>query len=87
MITLVATICLGMLCQEVVVPTGQMLAGKADAPIPMPFTMVACASGEGLRQALDWLDEEKKEGGQYANWVLKAPIKCVPGTYNLSKGA
>lgn len=85
-ITLVAIMCSGILCQEVVVPTEVMQAGKADDPIPYTMSWAEC-SIHGQQIALDWLSEEKKHGGQYADWVLKAPIKCVPGHYEAGKRA
>ncbi len=86
MITLVAIICSGILCQDVVVPTKDMVAGKADDPIPMEFTEMMCRT-EGQHIALDWLREESKHGGQYAGWTLQFPIKCVPGRYESPRHA
>jgi hypothetical protein len=81
MITLVAIICLNVLCQDVVVPTQDMVAGKADDPQPMPFTWTMCTIG-GMAQAQDWLATQQ----QYHGWHIQT-IKCVPGAYVSSKRA
>jgi hypothetical protein len=81
-ITLVAVICSGLLCQDVVVPTEAMVAGKADDPIPMQYTEIMCRT-HGLIDALDWLSQQE----QYKGWTLKPPVQCVPGKYESSKHA
>jgi hypothetical protein len=83
MITLVAIICLGPICQDVAVPTKIMQAGNADHPIPYTMSWTEC-SVHGQQIALDWLAEENKHNSQYAGWILKPPIKCVPGKYEPS---
>lgn len=81
MITLVAVICQSILCQDVVVPTPLMVAGKVDAPIAMPFSWGMCMA-DGIRIAADWIPTQE----QYKGWRL-AEIKCVPGRYEPSKRA
>lgn len=81
MITLVAIICLGILCQDVVVPTQTMMAGKVNDPIPMPYTEIACRTN-GLAQAQDWLRQQQ----QYEGWHI-TKIMCVPGRYESNKRA
>ena len=75
MITLVALICLGPLCQDVVVPTESLAAGKVDAPVSMPFTYTMCET-KGLSIAVDWLALQQ----QFHDWRLVA-VECVPGAY------
>lgn len=79
--TLVAIICTGMLCQDVVVPTQEMMAGKVDNPIPMPFTQIMCRAN-GLAQAQDWLATQQ----QYHDWHITKTF-CVPGQYISNKRA
>ncbi len=81
MITLVAIICSGVLCQDVVVPTKEMVAGKADDPIPMPYTEIICRA-HGIADATDWLASQQ----QYRGWRI-SKILCVPGHYESSKRA
>lgn len=86
MITLVALICLGPLCQDVVVPTEDMLAGNVASPVPMQYTELMCRV-HGFADAYDWLTEpESPQKQQYEGWRL-ASIKCVPGHYVSSKKA
>ncbi len=75
MITLVAVICSGIFCQDVVVPTKAMVAGKATDPIQMPYTETTCRAN-GVAQAQDWLGQQQ----QYHGWRV-AKILCVPGQY------
>ena len=81
MITLVAIICSGILCQDVVVPTEMMAAGKASDPIPMEYTELMCRT-HGLSDAWDWLKDQQ----QYHDWHV-TKILCVPGTYVSNKRA
>lgn len=81
MITLVALICSNALCQDVVVPTENMVAGKMDDPVPMELTWNMCKAG-GERLAQDWLRSQS----QYANWQLRG-VECVPGHYESNKRA
>ncbi len=82
MITLVAVVCSGIFCQDVVVPTQAMAAGKVDDPVPMQYTEIMCRA-HGLSDALDWLATQE----QYRGWVLRPPIQCVPGKYESPKRA
>lgn len=66
---------MGILCQDVVVPTEQMVAGLASDPIPMPYTEIMCRA-HGLADAEDWLKEQQ----QYRDWHI-TKIMCVPGKY------
>ncbi len=81
MITLVAIICSGFLCQDVVVPTKDMVAGKADDPIPMEYTEIMCRA-HGIADAQDWLALQQ----QYRNWHI-SKILCVPGKYESPRHA
>lgn len=74
-ITLVAVICSGILCQDVAVPTELMVAGKANDPIPMEYTELMCRA-HGFADAGDWLAQQQ----QYHGWQIKE-IKCVPGKW------
>jgi hypothetical protein len=73
--TLVAVICARVLCQDVVVPTDAMAAGKAADPIPMQYTEIMCRT-HGTLDAKDWLDKQQ----QYRGWRV-TKIMCVPGKY------
>ena len=64
-----------MLCQDVVVPTEDMVAGKASDPIPMQYTEIMCRA-HGFEDAQDWLKEQQ----QYHNWHI-TKVMCVPGKY------
>jgi hypothetical protein len=75
-ITLVAVICARVLCQDVVVPTDDMVAGKAVDPIPMQYTEIMCRA-HGFSDAIDWLRQQQ----QYEGWRV-TDIKCVPGKYS-----
>lgn len=75
MITLVVIICMGVLCQDVVVPTEQMVAGLASDPVPMPYTEIMCRA-HGIADAQDWLKDQQ----QYSGWKI-TKIMCVPGKY------
>ena len=79
MITLVAIACHLFsnmtLCEEVIVPTETMVAGKVDDPIPMTMTMGSCRA-EGILEAQQWVAHQQ----QYAGWYVTT-VKCVPGKY------
>lgn len=79
--TLVAIICASVLCQDVVIPTEDMMAGKASDPIPMRYTEIMCRV-HGLQDASDWLRMQQ----QYQGWRV-TNIQCVPGHYVPSKRA
>lgn len=85
MITLVAVLCHAVagipLCVDEVVPTEMMVAGKADDPVPMPFTWEMCRS-DGIKLAVDWAASQQ----QYHDWQV-IEVKCVPGKYESSKRA
>ncbi len=81
MITLVAIICRGLLCQDVVVPTELMVAGKAAEPIEMTYTELMCRT-HGIADAQDWLAQQQ----QFLHWRV-SKILCVPGKYVSSKRA
>ena len=88
MITLVAILCHQLaavsipVCEEKVIPTETMVAGKVDDPIPMPpLTMGACKV-----QAPSMITDWKSVTAEYHDWVLVA-WECVPGTYAPSKRA
>jgi hypothetical protein len=81
MITLVAIICSGMLCQDVTVPTQEMMAGNASDPIPMEYTEIMCRA-HGLLDADDWLKHQQ----QFEGWRV-TKIMCVPGRYESPKRA
>lgn len=81
MITLVAIICSGILCQDVVVPTDMMAAGRADDPTPMPFSWSMCEA-DGQRIAIDWLAQQQ----QFRGWEV-TKVECVPGKYESNKRA
>lgn len=85
-ITLVAILCHTLtgiaapVCVDEVVPTQLMVAGTSDNPIPLEMSIFACQSGDGLRQAQEWLAGQ----GQYHGWRISR-VKCVQGTYAPSK--
>lgn len=87
-ITLVVILCHTLrgiaapVCVDEVVPTQLMVAGTSDNPISMEMSVFACMSGDGLRQAQEWLAGQ----GQYHGWTISR-LKCVQGPYAPSKRA
>ena len=83
-IILVATICTILqnvpLCEDVRIPTENMVAGKVDDPVPYPFTARACrGSGLGLITAQEWTRQFRP-----GYWVKQA--QCVPPKLYVPKG-